>query len=200
MGDPFVSATHRASDLASGSVSDLAKAYQEQVERWFLEPAMHLAHRQEPHDGLAILAILFALYETHGRMLTGKRTTNEADFTKGIKAVFKNAPGNNPAWADFYSKVRCGLVHEGIPGGFYVVPEPKSPGVCFKQVDGAWEVNPWGLLQWTEEYFEAYFRGLEHDPNVQDKFKKAFRDTYGATISQASRKAGETRTARTGSI
>lgn len=200
MTDPYISASRRASSLKSKAVADLAKAYQEQVEEWFLKPARRLAAAQSKHDGIAILAILLPLYETHGRMQRGKRATSdsrkkggsgkgksreEKDFTKGIKAVFKTEAGGKPDWSAFYSKMRCGITHEGIPKGFFVVPDPRNEEVCFTRSDDGWEVNPWGLLKRTEHFFVEYFGQLQKDSNLRDKFEKAFLITYGATIDAA---------------
>jgi hypothetical protein len=76
MGDPFVCATRHASALASKKLSDLADAYQEQLERWFLAPAKHLADRRERHDGVAMLAKPFARSLRLGPVAPG-RTLDE---------------------------------------------------------------------------------------------------------------------------
>jgi len=166
-----------AIDIRTGTKRPIASldtkilVFQDRVKGWFLDIARGLCEK-DGNSGYIVLQIAASQIEGTQQYFEGTSSEGQSKkaFVRGMKRVFgPQAMGHDALLEDFYSRVRCGLFHDGFTkanvGISWGVGFPVSFG------GGGIMVNPRMFLAAVDASVEEYVKQLQ-DPSNQDLRKK----------------------------
>ncbi len=169
---PFASPHITLEQWQSGEKTDV-DVFEDQYRSWSIEQARLLAPGE--HSGPAILTLLTPLFEALAQYLRGRSSRgDEPGFLRaGLEAVFPDV--ENSARELSVKEVRHGLAHEAmfrrvlLHRGLAGQPDFGIQGDVLV-------VNPWWVLERTEQFFDHYVAQLRRgEPEMLARFEAFMR-------------------------
>jgi hypothetical protein len=208
----FFTAGQKYSDIDWNSLDAAVEAFDERIQKWYIEPIQHLISASV-HFGFPVIGLTCLLIDTLSQYSAGELESSRNKFKKFVQANLSSFSqslptpidvpqpnGSNRSIVDYadvlYSGFRCGILHEAnvtpygvIASGIPTTTEFHLEGIT-KYVDNtncpSIIINPNKLFDEVNSFHQAYIKDLKNKNAQYDdlriKFKKKFAWSFGIDI------------------
>ena len=185
-----ISPSYTQEKLDSPRYSDLIDVFEDRIQKWVLEPALHLLKLK--HGDVPAVSLVLGYFEGIEIYYSGKdgKGVSKDFFRRGFQRVFCIKPENAHIFDEMvdglYVQARCGFAHDGLFRNrvFFSDARPEALNITWPQKDGEFlkdghlesvVINAVRFIDGVIRHFEAYIAVLraETDPMLKANFLSA---------------------------
>lgn len=138
------------------------------------------------HAAYALIAVFFSYFEMLGQFLAGKTSDTAARgfpkiaasdaFAEGFRYVYPSTTLSGPDIKLLYSRIRCGLYHDGFTKRKVVIDGDYS--FAFEVLQGKVRMNPHVVVKDVASSFEKYIKELQSTGGMSKPKRIAFKNLF----------------------
>lgn len=143
------------------NIDDKITIYEREVNEWFLNRASDLLHSNGFENSFIVLMICMSYIEGVEQYKTGVSSKNRSNdcFVDSINRIYPDAYRTQHL-KKLYSKIRCGLFHNGMVKGGVIFNHSLPDPIKFSENGENIWINPSLLLQNLKDDFSNYITEL----------------------------------------